>query len=69
MDIQIKSSRAILATDSAVKSRVDLSIDDLSILKQALETMTIRGKDAMFVGKLLVKITTSFDKELAKESK
>tara|TARA_A100001391_G_scaffold193039_1_gene167846 strand:+ start:1784 stop:1936 length:153 start_codon:yes stop_codon:yes gene_type:complete len=49
--------------------KVDLSIDDLNILKQALETMTIRGKDAMFVGKLLEKITTCFDKELAKESK
>ena len=49
--------------------KVDLSIDDLSILKQALETMTIRGKDAMFVGKLLERIAISFDKELAKESK
>lgn len=49
--------------------KIDLSIDDLNILKQALETMTIRGKDAVFIGKLLEKITTSFDKELAKGSK
>ena len=48
--------------------RVELSPDDLHIIKQALESMTIKGKDAMIVSKILEKVGKAFQKAVEKES-
>ena len=43
--------------------KLELSADDLFIIKQSIEEITIKGKDAMKIGKLLVKIENAFVKE------
>ena len=46
--------------------KVELSADDLFIIKQSIEEITIKGKDAMKIGKLLVKVENAFAKEVEK---
>lgn len=46
--------------------KIDLSVDDLFIIKQSIEEITIKGKDAMKIGKLLVKVENAFAKEVEK---
>ena len=46
--------------------KLELSADDLFIIKQSIEEITIKGKDAMKIGKLLVKIENAFVKEAEK---
>lgn len=48
--------------------RVELTIDDLHLIKQALDTITIQGKDAPVVAKLLLKVEKSFKKEVEKQN-
>ena len=48
--------------------RVELSTDDLSVIKQALDNMTIQGKDAHIIAKLLDKLGKAFAKAVEKES-
>ena len=46
--------------------RVELSADDLALLKQALDLITIKGKDAHIVSKMLTKLEKAFEKEVTK---
>ena len=46
--------------------RIELSADELFVIKQALEAVTIKGKDALSVGKLLERIDKAFEKESIK---
>jgi len=46
--------------------KLELSADDLFIIKQSIEEITVKGKDAMRIGKLLVKIENAFAKESGK---
>ncbi len=46
--------------------KLDLKVDELFVIKQSLESITIKGKDALMVGKLLERITKSFEKEAEK---
>ena len=48
--------------------KVELLADDLHIIKQSLETMTIQGKDAKVIGILLEKIEKAFSKEVEKQN-
>ncbi len=48
--------------------RVELSTDDLSVIKQALDNITIQGKDAHILAKLLDKLGKAFEKAVEKES-
>jgi hypothetical protein len=46
--------------------KLELSADDLFIIKQSIEEITVKGKDAMRIGKLLVKVENAFVKEAEK---
>tara|TARA_R100000700_G_C3086081_1_gene89572 strand:- start:237 stop:386 length:150 start_codon:yes stop_codon:yes gene_type:complete len=46
--------------------KLDLKGEDLFLLIQALESVTIRGKDAPQLGKLLIRIQNAFEKESTK---
>jgi len=46
--------------------KLELSSDDLFVIKQSLEEITIKGKDSVKVGKLLTKIANAFIKEVEK---
>jgi hypothetical protein len=48
--------------------RIELSTEDLHILKQALDTITIKGKDAVVVAKIIEKVDKAFIKAVEKES-
>ncbi len=48
--------------------KLNLSAEELFIIKQAIESITIKGKDALDVGKILEKITKAFDTESEKTS-
>tara|TARA_R100001443_G_scaffold43793_4_gene56812 strand:+ start:290 stop:439 length:150 start_codon:yes stop_codon:yes gene_type:complete len=48
--------------------KVELKTEELFLLKQALENITIKGKDAMLVGKLLDRIAKAFEKESLKDT-
>ena len=45
--------------------KVELSPDDLQVTIVALETMTIKGKDAPVIAKLLTKLSKSFEKSVS----
>ena len=47
--------------------KVDLSAEDLHIIIQAMENMTIKGKDAPLVAKVIGKVERAFSKEVAKQ--
>ncbi len=51
---------------TGIKLKLDLKVDELFVIKQSLESITIKGKDALMVGKLLERITKSFEKEAEK---
>ena len=46
--------------------KVELTADDLFIIKQSIEEITVKGKDALKIGKLLLKVETAFKKEVDK---
>ena len=46
--------------------KIELSANDLNLLQQAVDSVTIQGKDAPVVSKLLTKITKAFEREVAK---
>lgn len=48
--------------------KVELNIDDIQVIKVAIENMSIKGKDAPVVAKLLTKISKAFEKEVAKQN-
>ena len=48
--------------------RVELSTDDLSVIKQALDEITVKGRDAHIIAKLLDKLEKAFAKAVEKES-
>ena len=48
--------------------KIELSVEDLHIIKQGLESITIQGKDALIVGKLLERVQKSFAKEVEKQN-
>ena len=48
--------------------RVDLKADELNFIKQAIEEVMIKGRDAQLVAKLLSKIDNAFSKAVEKES-
>lgn len=48
--------------------RVDLKTDELHFIKQAIEEVMIKGRDAQLVSKLLAKIDNAFSKAVEKES-
>ena len=48
--------------------KVELSADQLHILKTALEVMAIKGKDAPRVAKILQRLATAFEKQVAKDN-
>jgi len=45
--------------------KVELSQDDLQVIIVAIENMTIKGKDASVIAKLLLKISKAFEKSAA----
>jgi hypothetical protein len=45
--------------------KVELSQDDLQVTLLALEGMTIKGKDAPVIAKLLLKISKAFEKSVS----
>tara|TARA_R100001443_G_scaffold41580_1_gene55018 strand:+ start:10508 stop:10666 length:159 start_codon:yes stop_codon:yes gene_type:complete len=47
--------------------KVELSADELHILKTAIEIMGIKGKDAPRVAKILQRLSTAFEKQVAKD--
>ena len=44
--------------------RIELSQDDIQVTIMALESMTIKGKDAPVVAKLLLKLSKAFEKSV-----
>jgi len=48
--------------------KIELKAQDLFLLKQALENITIKGKDALPVGKLLERVKVAFEKESLKDN-
>ncbi len=48
--------------------RVELKTDELHLIKQAVDQVVIKGKDAPIVAKLLSKIDKAFIKAVEKES-
>ena len=44
--------------------KIELSPDDLQVTIMSLETMTIKGKDAPVIAKLLLKLTKAFEKSV-----
>tara|TARA_Y100001951_G_scaffold99174_1_gene100844 strand:+ start:590 stop:748 length:159 start_codon:yes stop_codon:yes gene_type:complete len=49
--------------------KVELSTDDLYLLQQAIENLTIKGKDALTVSKLLTRISNAFKRQVEKDTK
>ena len=45
--------------------KVELSPDDLQVTIVALESMTIKGKDAPVIAKLLLKLSKAFEKSVS----
>jgi len=45
--------------------KIELSQDDLQVTIVALESMTIKGKDAPVVAKLLLKLSKAFEKSVS----
>jgi len=45
-----------------------LSIQEVSFLKQATETIQIAGKDAPFVTEVLIKLNSELEKRIEKET-
>ena len=48
--------------------KVDLQIDDLRVIQVAIESLSIKGKDAPVIAKLLSKISKAFEKEVVKQN-
>ena len=48
--------------------RVELKADELHLIKQAVDQVVIKGKDAPVVAKLISKIDNAFAKAVEKES-
>jgi len=48
--------------------KVELSSDDLYIIKTSIENMNIKGKDAPRVAKLLQRLSNAFEKQVAKDN-
>ena len=44
--------------------KVELSQDDLQVLIMSIEAMTIKGKDAPVIAKLILKLSKSFEKSV-----
>ena len=44
--------------------KIELSQDDIQVTIMALESMTIKGKDAPVVAKLLLKLSKAFEKSV-----
>lgn len=44
--------------------KIELSQDDLQVTIMSLESMTIKGKDAPVIAKLLLKLTKVFEKSV-----
>ena len=42
--------------------RIDLTLTDLTIIKQLMEASTIQGKDAVLIAKTIVKINKAIEK-------
>ena len=45
--------------------KIELSPDDLQVTITSLENMTIKGKDAPVVAKLLLKLSKAFEKSVS----
>lgn len=49
--------------------KVELSADELYLIQQSIEGITIQGKDALRVAKLLTRISNAFKRQVEKEAK
>jgi len=45
--------------------KIELSQDDIQVTIVALESMTIKGKDAPVIAKLLLKLSKAFEKSVS----
>ena len=45
--------------------KIELSPDDLQVTIMSLENMTIKGKDAPVIAKLLLKLSKAFEKSVS----
>jgi len=48
--------------------KVELQADDMRMLVLALEDMTIKGKDAPIVGKMITRLAANFEKQVKIDS-
>ena len=48
--------------------KVELTANDLNIIQQALDVMTIKGKDAKVVSEIIDKVDKAFTKEVEKQN-
>ena len=48
--------------------KLELSSDELYLLKSSVENLTIKGSDSPRVAKLLQRLINAFDKQVAKDS-
>ena len=48
--------------------KIELSSDELYLLKASIENMTIKGADSPRVAKLLQRLINAFEKQVAKDN-
>jgi len=48
--------------------KIELSTEELHTIMMAIQNMTIQGKDAPLVSRVLIKIETSFNKSVDKDN-
>ena len=48
--------------------RVELSAEELNVILQSLQQLTIQGKDAVALAAVITKVQSSLEKQLKKET-
>jgi len=49
--------------------RIELSAEELNVILQSLQQLTIQGKDAIALAAVITKVKSAFEKEMKKEVK
>ena len=49
--------------------KIELNVEELHMLVQAMKNITIKGEDAVRVGKIITKLDNAFGKAAEKEGK